>query len=83
MLYILQGTSTNAEYEAEKKAEQEKKEKALGVLKYLGQSSSEGDYKYLKYWIAHFNNNRLSNDGFNNRFNCSICITISLDHKVF
>ena len=35
------GASTNADYEAEKKAEQEKKEKALGILKYLGQSSSE------------------------------------------
>ncbi|XP_028410051.1 leukocyte receptor cluster member 1 homolog [Dendronephthya gigantea] len=35
------GATTNIEYEAEKKAEQEKKEKALGILKYLGQSTSE------------------------------------------
>jgi hypothetical protein len=40
---LLQGAKTNAEYEAEKKAEQERKEKALGVLKYLGQSTSEGE----------------------------------------
>ena len=41
---IFQNTTTNAEYEAEKKAEQERKEKALGVLKYLGQSTNEGRY---------------------------------------
>ena len=34
--------TTNQEYEAEKKAEQETREKAIGVLKYLGQSTVEG-----------------------------------------
>lgn len=41
--------TTNQEYEAEKKAEQETREKAIGVLKYLGQSTVEGETPwYLK-----------------------------------
>lgn len=34
--------ATNKDYELDKKAEQEKKEKALGVLKYLGEGATKG-----------------------------------------
>ena len=40
---------TNPEYEAEKKAEQEKQEKAIGILTYLGQSASQKHGLYFKH----------------------------------
>lgn len=40
-LYIKLQQGSNAEYEAEKKAEKEKYERKIGLLTYVGESSAE------------------------------------------
>ena len=47
--YQVKKGGANEEHEREKKEEQEKREKAIGLLTYLGQSAVEGQSKIINF----------------------------------